>query len=126
MTTPSNVTTPTNVTIYHNPGCSKSRRTLELLTEQGIEPTIVLYLETPPTADQLQLLLVQLGMSPRQLLRTGEPAYISMGLGSLVLTETALIEAMVAAPILIQRPIVVVGNRATLGRPPEQVLELLA
>ncbi|MBR9908884.1 MAG: arsenate reductase (glutaredoxin) [Gammaproteobacteria bacterium] len=113
------------VTIYHNPRCSKSRQTLNLLQENGIEPNIVLYLETPPDTKTLQDLLAKLGISARQLLRKGEQAYKDNELGNAELSEAQLIAAMVANPKLIERPIVVKGNKAVLGRPPENVLELV-
>ena len=115
----------TAVTIYHNPRCSKSRQTLELLKDKGIEPDIVLYLETPPSADQLAQLLDQLGLTPRALMRTGESEYKAEGLDDDTLDDNALIAAMVAHPILIQRPIVVANGQARMGRPPEAVLDIL-
>jgi arsenate reductase (glutaredoxin) len=114
-----------SVTIYHNPRCSKSRQTLALLEERGIEPDVVLYLETPPTFATLDALLKSLGMEPRALMRKGEEAYKSLNLADSVRTRQELIEAMVAHPILIERPIVTHGDRAALGRPPEQVLQIL-
>jgi arsenate reductase len=113
------------VTIYHNPRCSKSRQTLALLEENGIEPQVVLYLETPPAANELAALLGKLGIPARELLRKGEDDYKALGLGDENLEESALIDAMVSHPKLIERPIVVKGERAVLGRPPENVLELL-
>ncbi|MEP5766443.1 MAG: arsenate reductase (glutaredoxin) [Halieaceae bacterium] len=115
-----------DISIYHNPRCSKSRQTLALLQDRGVEPTIVLYLETPPSAEELRSLLGKLGMSPRQLLRRGEDAYRELGLGDESLGDEELIAAMVAHPKLIERPIVEQGERALLGRPPENVLELLS
>lgn len=115
----------TEVTIYHNPRCSKSRQTLALLEERGVTPDIVLYLETPPNAEGLKAILSGLGIGPRQLMRKGEDIYKSLGLADPAITDQALIEAMAANPILIERPIVVAGERAVLGRPPENVLELL-
>ncbi len=112
-------------TIYHNPRCSKSRQTLQLLTDRGIEPQIVAYLETPPTATALKQLIAKLGISPRQLLRKGEDAYKSLGLADTAKTDHELIAAMIAEPKLIERPIVVKGDHAVLGRPPENVLALL-
>ncbi|MDX5298782.1 MAG: arsenate reductase (glutaredoxin) [Gammaproteobacteria bacterium] len=114
------------VTIFHNPRCSKSRDTLALLEARGLSPTIVRYLETPPDAQTLRTLLSQLGMTPRALLRRGEDLYRELGLDDASLSDQALIDAMVAHPRLIERPIVVVGERAALGRPPEQVLSLLS
>lgn len=112
-------------TIYHNPRCSKSRQTLALLEERGIEPEIVLYLETPPNAGEIKFLLARLGISARELLRKGEDAYKQNNLADTSLSENQLIDAMVNHPKLIERPIVVKGDRAKLGRPPEQVLEIL-
>lgn len=113
------------VTIYHNPRCSKSRQTLQLIEQRGVEPEVVLYLETPPTARELKALLRKLGLKARDLLRTGEAEYRENNLGDPDLDEDRLIDAMVAHPKLIQRPIVVSGDRAVLGRPPENALELL-
>ncbi len=111
--------------IYHNPRCSKSRETLALLEEKGLQPEIIKYLDTPPDADQVKTLLAQLGMSSaRQLMRTKEQEYKEQGLGEMQ-DEEALIAAMVAHPRLIERPIVVNNNQAALGRPPEQVLDIL-
>lgn len=112
-------------TIYHNPRCSKSRQTLQLLEENGIDPAVVLYLETPPTRAQLITLLKQLKLSPRKLLRKGEDEYKALNLGNPELEDDELLDAMIAHPKLIERPIVVKGNRAVLGRPPENVLTLL-
>ncbi len=112
-------------TIYHNPRCSKSRQTLALLEENGVTPDIVLYLETPPSARELKELLGKLGIEARALLRKGEEAYKSEGLADSGLDDDALVAAMVAHPKLIERPIVVCGERAVLGRPPENVLDLL-
>lgn len=114
-----------SVKIYHNPKCSKSRAALKLIEERGIEPRIVPYLVTPPTADELAALLGMLGIGARDLLRTGEPAYSALDLARPDLPERTLIEAMALHPILIERPIVVSGKRAVIGRPPERVLEIL-
>ena len=113
------------VTIYHNPRCSKSRATLKLLEERGIAPEIVEYLKTPPDAATLDGLLTELGLEPRDLMRRKEAPYREKGLDDAGLTRDALIAAMVANPILIERPIVVAGGKAALGRPPEAVLEIL-
>lgn len=115
----------THVTIFHNPRCSKSRETLALLEARGISPEVVRYLETPPDADTLRDLLAKLGLGPRELLRTSEDAYRELGLADASLRDEQLIEAMCARPELIQRPIVIAGDRARLGRPPESVLEIL-
>ncbi len=117
------------VTIYHNPGCSKSRATLALLEREGIAPRIIHYLEDAPTPDQLRALLTQLGMSPRELMRRGEALYAELGLAD-INDEASLLEAMHRHPILIERPIVQVTRsgsdpRAAIGRPPEQVLAIL-
>lgn len=112
-------------TIYHNPRCSKSRQTLQLLQDNGVEPEVVLYLETPPTKEILAELLQKLGISARELLRTGEDAYKALQLKDKSLSDEQLIDAMVQHPKLIQRPIVVRGDRAVLGRPPENALELI-
>ncbi|WP_299591819.1 arsenate reductase (glutaredoxin) [uncultured Microbulbifer sp.] len=113
-------------TIYHNPRCSKSRQTLQLLQENNIEPEVVLYLETPPDATTLKTLLKKLGINARDLLRKGEDAYKELNLKDSSHTDDALIQAMVSHPKLIERPIVIKGDTAVLGRPPENVLELIA
>jgi arsenate reductase len=112
-------------TIYHNPRCSKSRQTLALLEERGVAPRIVEYLKTPPTAAELKTILKKLGLKPRDILRQGEPRYAELGLKDRDVDDDALIALMVANPILIERPIVVRGNKAAIGRPPETVLEIL-
>ncbi len=115
----------TDLTLYHNPRCSKSRSALELLEARGLTPTVVRYLDTPLDATQLQALLAKLGMGARQLLRSGEDEYKAMGLADTSLSETQLIAAMAAHPKLIERPILEVGDRAVIGRPPENILEIL-
>lgn len=115
----------TDLTLYHNPRCSKSRSALQLLEERGVQPTVVLYLETPPSAAQLRDLLGKLGITARQLLRTGEDQYRELNLANEPLDEEQLIAAMVAHPRLIERPILIAGDRAVIGRPPENVLDLL-
>lgn len=115
----------TSVTIWHNPRCSKSRAALALLEEAGIEPKVVLYLENPPSKSELEETLKLLGMSPRELLRTGEAPYKELGLADRTKSDAELIAAMVENPILIERPVVIRGKRAVLGRPPERVKELL-
>ena len=110
-------------TIYHNPRCSKSRQTLGLLQERGIEPEIVEYLVTPPTAEELKNILSLLGKSPRDLMRKKEAK--EAGLDDLVLDDEALIAGMVANPIVIERPIVFNGGKAALGRPPKSVIDIL-
>lgn len=114
------------VTIYHNPRCSKSRQTLQILQDEGVTPEIVEYLKTPPDAKTLGDILKMLGMPPRDLLRKGEQAFKDEGLDDGSLSEAEIIDAMVRNPILIERPIVVRGNRAVIGRPPEGVKDLLA
>lgn len=115
-----------NVTIYHNPKCTKSRQTLELLTQRGLDPQVVEYLKDPPDKGVLTRLLKQLGMVPRELMRSGEPSYKELGLADPARPDDELIDAMCAHPELIQRPIVVVDDeRAAIGRPPEQVLKIL-
>ena len=113
------------VTIYHNPRCSKSRATLHLLEERGLKPNIVDYLKSPPSATDLKAILQKLGLKPRDLLRKGEPRYAELDLKGRQLDDEALIALLVANPILIERPIVVVGGKAAIGRPPEAVLEIL-
>lgn len=115
-----------SVTIYHNPRCSKSRETLALLEEKGIAPTIVKYLDETPSIEQLQTLLSQLGYgSAREMMRTKESLYKELNLDGDSVTEQQLFEAMAANPKLIERPIVVNGDKAAMGRPPEQVLDIL-
>ena len=108
------------VTIYHNPRCSKSRQTLQLLEARGVKPKIVEYLKEPPSSAELKAILKKLGMKPRDLLRQGEARYAELGLKERALSDDALIELMVENPILIERPIVVSGNKAAIGRPPEK------
>ncbi len=113
------------VTIYHNPRCSKSRATLALIEARGIKPKIVDYLKTPPSAAELKAILRKLGLTPRDILRAGETIYAELGLKTRDLDDDALIALMVKNPILIERPIVVAGNKAAVGRPPENVLAIL-
>ncbi|MBX8486376.1 arsenate reductase (glutaredoxin) [Pseudomonas cichorii] len=115
----------TDLTLYHNPRCSKSRGALELLQARGLTPDIVLYLETPPDAAQLCDLLAKLGIGPRQLLRSGEDDYKALNLADPSLSDEQLINAMASHPKLIERPILVAGDKAVIGRPPENILELL-
>ena len=114
-----------SVICYHNPRCGKSRQTLQLLKEQGIEPKIIEYLKTPPSAEELNGILQKLGMEPRQLIRKNEAEYKANGLDDKTLDRQALINAMVNHPILIERPIVVTNDKAAIGRPPEAVLAIL-
>ncbi|MGP9802445.1 arsenate reductase (glutaredoxin) [Rheinheimera sp. NSM] len=113
------------LTIYHNPRCSKSRETLALLQQQSQPFQVIEYLKTPPTADELRHLLQLLGLSARQLLRSKEDEYQQLGLADSTLSEQQLIAAMVAQPKLIERPIVVCGNKAVIGRPATNVLNIL-
>ena len=113
------------VTIYHNPRCSKSRQTFQLLQEQGIEPDPVEYLKTPPDQQTLEQILDMLGLEPRDLMRKKETAYKEHNLDNPALSRSELIEQMIKHPILIERPIVICGNKAVIGRPPENVLELI-
>ncbi len=115
-----------SVKIYHNPRCSKSRATLKLLEERGIEPEIVKYLETPPSAEELKEIIRMLGLSSaRELMRKKEKEYKELRLDDPSLSEEALIQAMVEHPRLIERPIVVKDGKAAIGRPPENVLAIL-
>lgn len=113
------------VTIYHNPRCSKSRQTLALLTSRGLSPRIVHYLDAPPDPATLKRLLKMLSMKPRQLLRTHEAPYAELGLDDPNLTDDELIAAMTSHPVLIERPIVEADGRAVIGRPPENVLQIV-
>ena len=116
----------TAVSIYHNPRCSKSRETLSLLKANGVEPEVVLYLETPPDAATLMSLLEKLGFaSARELMRQKEDVYKELNLADAMLSEEQLIQAMVENPKLIERPIVLANGQARIGRPPESVLEIL-
>ena len=112
--------------ILHNPRCSKSRQTLKILNEKGLEPQIIEYLKTPISKQELKFIIKQLGFSsPRQLMRKGEDAYKQQNLNDLTLTEDFLINAMLSSPKLIERPIVIFNGRAAIGRPPESILDIL-
>ena len=113
------------VQILHNPRCSKSRATLEVLKNQGIDPEIIPYLETPPDPDQLATILELLNMRPRDLMRKGQAEYKQLGLDNEALSDAALLSAMCTTPILIERPIVIANGKAAIGRPPESVLDIL-
>jgi arsenate reductase len=113
------------ITIFHNPRCSKSRTTLALLQDRGLNPEIRLYLDNPPDADELGLILAKLGMTPRELMRKGEAEYRELGLSEPSVSEADLISAMVSNPRLIERPIVLANGQAAIGRPLESVLEIL-
>ncbi|MDH3655152.1 MAG: arsenate reductase (glutaredoxin) [Myxococcales bacterium] len=112
------------VTIWHNPRCSKSRQTLQLLIDHGVEPDVIEYLKSPPSAAELDSVLDKLGFEPRELMRTKEAVYTELSLNNEALTHDDLIAAMIEHPTLIERPVVIVNNRAALGRPPENVLAL--
>ena len=114
-----------HVTIYHNPRCSKSRQTLEIIRSSGIEPEIIEYLKTPPDTGTFREILRMLGLKPRQIMRTKEKEYREKGLDDETLGDKELIAAMQADPILIERPIVVAGEKAVIGRPPENVLDII-
>lgn len=111
--------------IWHNPRCSKSRQTLALLEARGIAPEVVHYLETPPDAGEIDRVLRLMGRAPREAMRQGEPEYKALGLDDPDLSREQLVAAMAAHPRLIERPVVLHGSRAALGRPPEAVLEIL-
>ena len=114
-----------SIIMYHNPRCSKSRQTLALLNDRGIEPEIIEYLKTPPDAHQLKKILQLLGLSPRDLMRTKEIEYKENNLDSKTLSDDQLIAALIKNPVLIERPIVLANGKAAIGRPPENVLEIL-
>ncbi|MGD8483962.1 MAG: arsenate reductase (glutaredoxin) [Thioalkalispiraceae bacterium] len=113
------------IKIYHNPRCSKSRQTLQLLGEHDVEPEVIEYLKTPPDEKTLREILKQLGLKPRQLMRTKEALYTELGLADESLSDDELIQAMLDNPKLIERPIVVKDGKAVIGRPPENVLSIL-
>jgi arsenate reductase (glutaredoxin) len=114
-----------SVTIMHNPRCSKSRQTLALLEENGVTPDIIEYLKTPPSKKQLTEILTALGMAPRDLMRKNEAEYKENNLSDASLSDTQLIDAMIAHPKLIERPIVIKDGQVRIGRPPESVLEII-
>ena len=114
-----------DVTIYHNPRCSKSRQTLELLKNKGVEPRVIEYLKTPPDEQELAEILQLLGLGPRDLVRTGGPEYKANNLDDTSLSDDQLIGAIVKFPVLMQRPIVIANGKAAVGRPPENVLAIL-
>lgn len=114
-----------SVKIYHNPRCSKSRQTLSLLKERDIQPEIIEYLNNPPSAETIKLILTLLDRSPRELMRTKEELYKQLALNNPELSDTQLIQAMVEHPKLIERPIVIHDGKAAIGRPPESVLEII-
>jgi len=114
-----------NVSLYHNPRCSKSRAALKLLEERGANVTIVRYLEAPPSPKELKALVKKLGIAPRELIRTNETRYRELGLGGAGVSDDDLIRAMAENPVLINRPIAIAGGKAVIGRPPEKVLDIL-
>ena len=114
-----------SVKIYHNPRCSKSRQTLQLLEENGVQAEVIQYLKTPPTADELDTILTLLDLQPRELMRTREAEYKATGMDNPDLDRGALIAGMVNTPKLIERPIVLANGKAAIGRPPESVLDIL-
>ena len=113
------------IQIYHNPNCSKCRASMSILDEHGVTTEVIEYLKTPPTVEALKQLLDLLGLSPRELMRKHEAPYQDNNLDNEALSEEQLIQAMVDNPILIERPIIIKGNRAVIGRPPEKILDLL-
>ena len=113
------------VTIYHNQRCSKSRQTLALIEGKGVTPKIVDYLESPPSVQELKAILKKLGLKPRDIVRKGEAVYAELGLKDKDVSDDELLALMAENPILIERPIVVSGDKAAMGRPPEAVLKIL-
>ncbi|RME62133.1 MAG: arsenate reductase (glutaredoxin) [Alphaproteobacteria bacterium] len=113
------------VVIWHNPRCSKSRQTLALLRDRGIDPEIRLYLDEPPSTAEIERVLALLGCAPRQLMRLKESEYRDQELDNPALSRADLVQAMAATPKLIERPVVIAGGKAALGRPPEAVLDIL-
>ncbi len=113
-----------SITIWHNPRCSKSRLGLALLEENGVDAEVIKYLDTPPTAEEIKVLLGKLGIGARELMRTKEDIYKELGLKEIE-EEDKLIEAMAANPKLIERPVVIKGDKAVIGRPPEKIVELV-
>ena len=111
--------------IYHNPRCSKSRDTLKLLQANGIEPEIIEYLKTPPTTQDFEEILQKLGIKPRELMRKKEPEYRDNWYDVETVTDAELIEAMRNIPKLMERPVVIIGDKAAIGRPPENILAIL-
>lgn len=128
-TIPGMITSSNQLTIYHNPGCSKSRQTLDLLRERGLEPVVVPYLDDPPDEDSLRKILDILGLRPIDLMRTKESVFKNLGIGerdeNALDYDDKLVATMVANPVLIERPIVICGDQGRIGRPPEQVLEII-
>lgn len=115
----------TDITIYHNPACGTSRNTLALIRNSGVEPSVIMYLETPPTRDELQKLIADMGISVRALLRKNTEPYEQLGLAEDRFSDEELLDAMLAHPILINRPVVVTPLGTALCRPSEAVLDIL-
>jgi arsenate reductase len=113
------------VTIFHNPRCSKSRAALQIVKKLGIEPIIIEYLKNPPTPEKIKLILDKLGVNPRDIMRTKEPVYLEKELNNQDLANEELIDAIAESHILLERPIILVGEKAAIGRPPELILEIL-
>lgn len=113
------------IQILHNPRCSKSRQTLALLEENGVTPEVVEYLKTPPTASELAAIVAKLGVSVRDIIRTKEAEYKETGADNTELSTEQILEILVATPKLIERPIVINGDKAAIGRPPENVLAII-
>jgi len=113
------------VKIFYNPGCSKCRLTMDILNDKGVSTSVVEYLNSPPNVDELNQVLDLLGLEPRALMRKHEPPYKANDLDNPDLSREQLIQAMIDNPILIERPIIINGNKATIGRPPERVLDIL-
>jgi len=114
-----------SIKIFHNPRCSKSRQTLQLLEDNNVQPEIIEYLKQAPSKTELESVLTLLGMSPRELMRKGEAAYKELNLADDGLTNDQLVVAMLENPILIERPIVLANGKAAIGRPPESVLDII-
>lgn len=114
-----------SIVIYHNPRCGKSRDTLKLIRDAGIKPAVIEYLKTPPTVAELDAVLKKLKLSPHEVMRKGESIYKELGLGDRSLSRDEALQVLVNNPILIERPIVIRGSKAVLGRPPENVTALL-
>jgi len=117
--------TMSDIAIYHNPRCSKSRQTLALLEDKGVRPIVIEYLKTPPSAAELATIIEKLNIEPRNLLRKGETLYKELNLADPSLSDDQLIQAMCDNPKLIERPIVIHNGKAKIGRPPESVLDIL-
>ena len=114
------------IRIFHNPNCSKCRLTMDILNDKGVEAKVIEYLETPPNSNELNEMLNLLGLEPRELMRKHEAPYLENNLDNANLSREQLIQAMIDNPILIERPIIIKGNKATIGRPPEKVLDILS